>query len=164
MRRPPRSTRTDTRFPYTTLFRSARVATELVDEGDGPRRLEARQRGGAHLAEVGGADSGLGLQLHDPDHLLAEALAGPTDHQRVGDGRVASQHLFDLLDEHLLAAGVHDRSEEHTSELKSLMRTSYAVFCLIKKTTKYKKNIDYRKIMTYLVLLREINLHKQPKS
>src|SRR3546814_2217207 len=110
---------------------------------------------------------------------MAEALAGPTDHQRVGDGRVASQHLFDLLDEHLLAAGVHDhrvaaqhhdgavsgqrgpvarnrealavddrRSEEHTSELQSLMRISYAVFCWKKKKNKQRTTAAYKQRTT----------------
>src|SRR3546814_7381685 len=76
IRRPPRSTRTDTLFPYTTLFRS--------DELDQyPRDLrQARQR---------------------------------------------------------LVVGVHPRSEEHTSELQSLMRNSYAVFCLKKKKKRHRK-------------------------
>src|SRR3546814_1942580 len=84
IRRPPRSTRTDTLFPYTTLFRSDAA------EGD-----EARE-----------------------DRL----------HRQAGQG--ACQ-----------AAGVRcARSEEHTSELQSLMRISYAVFCLKKKKTKCKMN------------------------
>src|SRR3546814_4687311 len=83
IRRPPRSTRTDTLFPYTTLFRSAVQCTDLVH----PR--EERQR----LVQ-------LSTQL--------ESLA-----------------LREL----------QKRSEEHTSELQSLMRISYAVFCLKKKTT-----------------------------
>src|SRR3546814_2885927 len=86
IRRPPRSTRTDTLFPYTTLFRSERVA------------------GRSKLGEgTGGGDP---WQRHDLD--------------RQGRDRAAR----DL--------GGH-RSEEHTSELQSLMRISYAVFCLKKK-------------------------------
>src|SRR3546814_3438359 len=82
IRRPPRSTRTDTLFPYTTLFRSAhRVAT-----GEGLVRV-VHDRGDPHRAEAHAAD----------------------------------------------------RSEEHTSELQSLMRISYAVFCLKKKKTKNKQ-------------------------
>src|SRR3546814_4176195 len=82
IRRPPRSTRTDTLFPYTTLFRSG---------------LDAR-----HRRPVGEVVEGEILQV-------------------------------------LCVAHRHVRSEEHTSELQSLMRISYAVFCLKKK----KKNITY---------------------
>src|SRR3546814_4769276 len=91
IRRPPRSTRTDTLFPYTTLFRSSRVS----------RRFQ-----GAHLWH---------LQGHDPGmlHRYAIAMAALTR---------LLEHSHALL-----------RSEEHTSELQSLMRISYAVFCLKKK-------------------------------
>src|SRR3546814_5766996 len=92
IRRPPRSTRTDTLFPYTTLFRSdqrlARVGEQL-----------GQPRGETPQPRHGGAP-----------------LAGHRDH----DARIA--HV-----------GVESRSEEHTSELQSLMRISYAVFCLKKK-------------------------------
>src|SRR3546814_5891267 len=88
VRRPPTSTRTDTLFPYTTLFRS--------DEHLGDRAFEADLD--AHVP----AD--LGHDLGDPAHA-ADAVAPRA-----------------LL-----------RSEEHTSELQSLMRHSYAVFCLKKK-------------------------------
>src|SRR3546814_2831142 len=96
IRRPPRSTRTDTLFPYTTLFRS----------GVWFDRDAGRQHG----------------------ERLAEALA----HQgrlaaRAGNGQIAP-----LAVERLLVGG-EARSEEHTSELQSLMRISYAVFCLKKK-------------------------------
>src|SRR3546814_1661940 len=82
IRRPPRSTRTDTLFPYTTLFRSSRGGNCFSSACAGPRLL--------------------------PDRLAA-------------------------------------RSEEHTSELQSLMRISYAVFCLKKKKKiKYRQH-DYRR-------------------
>src|SRR3546814_10255642 len=77
IRRPPRSTRTDTLFPYTTLFRSGAWRCRCRD--DRPR---------------GGGSAALGQDARS-----------------------------------------HERSEEHTSELQSLMRISYAVFCLKKKTT-----------------------------
>src|SRR3546814_3325284 len=95
IRRPPRSTRTDTLFPYTTLFRS--VAALLADA---PMAAEL-------VAEV--VDRGA-LQR------------GQGDHDELVGGR-------------LLVAGelLGERSEEHTSELQSLMRISYAVFCLKKK-------------------------------
>src|SRR3546814_1531047 len=98
IRRPPRSTRTDTLFPYTTLFRSA--AGRGADHRD---RLAAE-----HARDVGG---GAG---HPVDGVL--------EHAR--------QAVVVLGRHHEQAVG---RSEEHTSELQSLMRISYAVFCLKKK-------------------------------
>src|SRR3546814_5563654 len=98
IRRPPRSTRTDTLFPYTTLFRSR-----------------------SRIVEVD-----LGLRLGDVCHLEAEELVGQPGVENppvIGDLTAVEQ-----LD--------HQRSEEHTSELQSLMRISYAVFCLKKKTHK----------------------------
>src|SRR3546814_6295107 len=94
IRRPPRSTRTDTLFPYTTLFRSP---------GQFPRRDRAR----ADIRPVGNPG---GARL---------------DHRRSGMGCPAGAQ-----------GGQAQRSEEHTSELQSLMRISYAVFCLKKKTKK----------------------------
>src|SRR3546814_7765071 len=91
IRRPPRSTRTDTLFPYTTLFRS-RHAPGVADLAD-PRTARP------------GSGSALGRSKLD-------GKRGP--------------HA---------AGGQRSRSEEHTSELQSLMRISYAVFCLKKKTT-----------------------------
>src|SRR3546814_5538440 len=97
IRRPPRSTRTDTLFPYTTLFRSVRL--------------------------------------------------------RIINGAASTNFVIDLgaLDGDLIAVdgrSVRPRSEEHTSELQSLMRNSYAVFCLKKKKntdnlTKTEKDVDY---------------------
>src|SRR3546814_8679710 len=89
IRRPPRSTRTDTLFPYTTLFRSTP-----------PERI--RPRASAH-------------------HRRRRSPAGPED-SKARNNRP-------------------NRSEEHTSELQSLMRISYAVFCLKKKTTKRREDI-----------------------
>src|SRR3546814_12764798 len=93
IRRPPRSTRTDTLFPYTTLFRSLKDVVY------------------AH-AGLGATQNGVGrIDADDVFDFLAGAF-------RIGRGQV---HF------------VQDRSEEHTSELQSLMRISYAVFCLKKK-------------------------------
>src|SRR3546814_5885299 len=104
IRRPPRSTRTDTLFPYTTLFRS-----------DPDARIDIR-RGLAALRKAWIDERG-----------DTELLAGPTS--EYGQSRLADPKLtamrFDLQ---------RPRSEEHTSELQSLMRISYAVFCLKKKT------------------------------
>src|SRR3546814_1603237 len=106
IRRPPRSTRTDTLFPYTTLFRSA----GLVHREDLAGMNERRARGGvASVFQV----------MADEQHRQAARLA----------------HVVDEI-EHF--APQRGRSEEHTSELQSLMRISYAVFCLKKK--KQRKN------------------------
>src|SRR3546814_9543496 len=96
IRRPPRSTRTDTLFPYTTLFRSA-------DREPGRRAaaLDPDRQAGAPRAGAGGGEA-----------QRCAACAGDP-------GRAAR-------------AG---RSEEHTSQLQSLMRISYAVFCLKKQKT-----------------------------
>src|SRR3546814_3407996 len=100
-RRPPRSTRTDTLFPYTTLFRSDQV-----------------WHSGQHPADLGSIGEGVGLadpaeaERTERSALLRLGADGGPD---LGDG-----------DRRL-------RSEEHTSELQSLMRISYAVFCLKKK-------------------------------
>src|SRR3546814_3718326 len=105
LRRPPRFTRTDTLFPYTTLFRSD---------------LHGVQRGA--LAQVVG---------HHPDGqamLHRRIAADAADVDGVLAGALGRRHVA-------IAGPVvdHDRSEEHTSELQSLMRISYAVFCLKKK-------------------------------
>src|SRR3546814_3189368 len=100
IRRPPRSTRTDTLFPYTTLFRSPQREPE-------PRtRLPARRD--AQPGD-GGAQESRGLKPRSRgERTLARGRA-------------------------------RRRSEEHTSELQSLMRISYAVFCLKKKNTTNKQ-------------------------
>src|SRR3546814_13461830 len=101
IRRPPRSTRTDTLFPYTTLF----LSRERMKKGVGRGRPT------------------------------------PLSGWRAAPGARATTRRRDLLDGQ---TGMHDRrhargalgrSEEHTSELQSLMRISYAVFCLTKKKT-----------------------------
>src|SRR3546814_6589145 len=110
IRPPPRSTRPDTLFPYTTLFRS------IVAEhgGEFPRDFTAM----AALPGIGRSTAGA---------ILAQAHG-----QRLAilDGNVRR-----VLARHAAIAGWPGlRSEEHTSELQSLMRSSYAVFCLKKKT------------------------------
>src|SRR3546814_3978062 len=97
LRRPPRSTRTDTLFPYTTLFRSTGPTVIGVSGGGGGR---------------------------------ASICGCLKNRQRIVDCPCHGKRL---------RAGAHvrtERSEEHTSELQSLMRISYAVFCLKKKTNK----------------------------
>src|SRR3546814_6200494 len=109
LRRPPRSTRTDTLFPYPTLFRSQQeLRPARGAEFGGP----VRQR----------------MALHLTDHrLLAERPVH--DHRLAAVGGQRQQPRFCLAVEHVV------RSEEHTSELQSLTRISYAVFCLKKKKT-----------------------------
>src|SRR3546814_15744995 len=89
IRRPPRSTRTDTLFPYPTLFRSdTRSPLQRLEDPRGARRLAAGERHGSRTVD-----------------------SAPHVHARSSSGR----------------------SEEHTSELQSLMRISHAVFCLKQK-------------------------------
>src|SRR3546814_8102776 len=107
IRRPARSTRTDTLFPYTTLFRSGIDVENIIGARGDPKLL-------GHA--VGD------LEIGDP--LGAEAL--------VVDGKAADEIIERL--EFVVAR----RSEEHTSELQSLMRISYAVFCLKKKKAQIK--------------------------
>src|SRR3546814_9730062 len=101
IRRPPRSTRTDTLFPYTTLFRSA----------------------------------------HEAGHLAR----GP---------REAESEMFEKT-------GNSVRSEEHTSELQSLMRISYAVFCLKKKTIHTTKQEKQTRQHQQLIVRERHNEYKQ---
>src|SRR3546814_9535800 len=113
IRRPPRSTRTDTLFPYTTLFRS--------------RRLD---RGADEPVRAVGADQvrkGLFQHIVAPDERV---VIGVADLRRIL------------------------RSEEHTSELQSLMRISYAVFCLKKKKKiKPHTTLRYNNTTTIKLLL-----------
>src|SRR3546814_1085061 len=112
IRRPPRSTRTDTLFPYTTLFRSQKPAR---GEFDVPQIV---------IQIVEGRDGQRCLGCEDKPHT------------RFKGGQ-------------LLGPEICGRSEEHTSELQSLMRISYAVFCLKKK----KPNIQtiLVPILTYIL-------------
>src|SRR3546814_6812772 len=101
IRRPPRSTRTDTLFPYTTLFRSLHDYIELAE---------------GRSVRLAGDDFQRGIKRARRIHFGGAAKQG----QR--------------LRRKTRTQGPDHRSEEHTSELQSLMRSSYAVFCLKKKT------------------------------
>src|SRR3546814_10320389 len=150
IRRPPRSTRTDTLFPYTTLFRSrftrhpCRLLGRIQDRAGGilARGLAtiagARDRIHIRAADIE-ADVHVGeLALHQLElaDRLTELLAlVHVRHHRVETGRhdaertAGQHHAFVVEPRHQHVDAAADRSEEHTSELKSLMRISYAVFC-----------------------------------
>src|SRR3546814_2197748 len=104
IRRPPRSTRTDTLFPYTTLFRSRRGRGRFPDPAQPAAGLSDRHE--PSTSSGAGAFPGRLLVI---GHSLRTSAAPP------------------------------GRSEEHTSELQSLMRISYAVFCLKKKKKQQKQ-------------------------
>src|SRR3546814_2040056 len=122
IRRPPRSTRTDTLFPYTTLFRS--VHAWLVVRGAWPWAGGARRVAGGlwAMAAAQGAARHFGnpIRPHEPgaDRLPAR--------DRAAGGRTERA-------DRAYRSAIRSRSEEHTSELQSLMRISYSVFCLKKK-------------------------------
>src|SRR3546814_4376596 len=119
IRRPPRSTRTDTLFPYTTLFRS------VGDEVDGGADVGQEEE-----------ESPLTRPLHHADTATAFTHDDPPIHR---------SRVRDVT-----------RSEEHTSELQSLMRISYAVFCLKKKNkTMMKKYIIVNDSLKNNKLIRE---------
>src|SRR3546814_9734542 len=114
IRRPPRATRTDTLFPYTTLFRSA-CAPALRSRQTWPSRFLLSVQAPGH--RVQGHE--IALRAQTADHGVGHL-------RHIG---VMSEGLAPMN------VGEMHRSEEHTSELQSLMRISYAVFCLKKKKT-----------------------------
>src|SRR3546814_6555461 len=131
IRRPPRSTRTDTLFPYTTLFRSTTRPIAAIDE--------IPFLPYAHVA----AD----VEAGDAEHVAGCGAGGCQSRRacrgggwRSGSGdrgrRDGRRHRCLAQQTGLSGDECFQRSEEHTSELQSLMRISYAVFCLKKK----KKN------------------------
>src|SRR3546814_1932859 len=117
IRRPPRSTRTDTLLPYTTLFRSR------------SHRQQRRHRQDARLAAPPLARRGPRAHLPGPPLMPAPARQRSAWRETVAGVAFGGYALIGCLATPL----VHRRSEEHTSELQSLMRISYAVFCLQKK-------------------------------
>src|SRR3546814_3569306 len=110
IRRPPRSTRTDTLFPYTTRFRSFGQYREHQERW---QALQLAQQDYQHQTEA--------------FNVLMMKCA---------------QRAFDVFEDKLTAHEEPGRSEEHTSELESLMRISYAVFCLQKKKNSRQEQIQ----------------------
>src|SRR3546814_3516471 len=133
MRRPPpSSTRTATLFPYTTLFRSACGLRDARDRLQHRGLARARLSLDRDRAIVRGEDQGRGGKLPGIEWMLRDCLKA---RGRVGsrqDGICGAIAFLHQVEDLLLDA---QRSEEHTSELQSLMRISYAVFCLQKKKT-----------------------------
>src|SRR3546814_1230287 len=113
IRQPPRTTRTEPLFPYTTLFRSSDRQHHIFERGE----LRQQEMELEHKAETLQPQPGAGVAVKVAD-ILAVDQHGPAG----GAVQKAEQ-----------------RSEEHTSELQSLMRISYAVFCLKKKTQQTEK-------------------------
>src|SRR3546814_7009958 len=133
IRRPPGSPLTDTLFPYTTLFRSELAALARLVVGQTQDRLvrralrrQAKRQIGARAADrrevIGRPERARRIRLRARRIELVERF-----HRNV---------LRHPIDNHSMLSGItisSSRSEEHTSELQSLMRISYAVFCLKKK-------------------------------
>src|SRR3546814_3092000 len=124
MRRPPRSTRTDTLFPYTALFRFSR--RKAADGG-----VRARHR---RIGRAMGARSDRPRTRSGRAGTRAIPARGDAADQRTRLSRRLGAADRERIERH--QGQFLPRSEEHTSELQSLMRISYAVFCLKKKKKK----------------------------
>src|SRR3546814_3829480 len=127
IRRPPRSTRTDTLFPYTTLFRSR----PRRGDGEGARHTMLGGEGKVRLHREIGVDQ-VGFAV-EQDVLGRLVDLGDRAEQRQAKLALGFCRIGDAF------VDLFKRSDEHTSEHQSLMRISYAVFCL-----KKKKNIKTR--------------------
>src|SRR3546814_4489896 len=117
VRRPPRSTRTDTPFPYTTLFLSNAKLTTVRDALI--RQVDRSHDFTGNAYKLFQSVAELETSVEKRIQRLARAMS---------EAKIARQQLQQAIDA--------IRSEEHTSELKSLMRNTYAVFCLKKKNKK----------------------------
>src|SRR3546814_5508349 len=133
IRRPPRSTRTDTLFPYTTLFRSG-INQHAVAPGGPTVDMAPTLRRCQHITLI---LDGARAQQDFPMRLASGIGKGGRYH----DQATIAKRTIQLWKTQIVAnrqthfAERCIRSEEHTSELQSLMRISYAVFCLKKKIT-----------------------------
>src|SRR3546814_5470773 len=135
IRRPPRSTRTDTLFPYTTLFRSAGRRWRAHQKGARREGIVESGSQGSHDAaqdnQESAADAGEEASCEEGPEVLASVIRGCRQESMslfpdagVAGGRFQSEPPAVSPVRALV------RSEEHTSELQSLMRISSAVFCL----------------------------------
>src|SRR3546814_4279266 len=127
LRRPPRSTRTDTLFPYTTLFRSAGLAGQLAPA----------------YASCGISTSSSGAYCWAPKMSGSPGL--PLGRRRYMVNLMAKPGSYSTKSAIRSFGMLNSRSEEHTSELQSLMRISYAVFCLKKKKIHSEYNNDIQR-------------------
>src|SRR3546814_3060385 len=143
IRRPPRSTRPDTLFPYTTLFRSgprSLTCRNAPGRGTGTGRTRAgvptapRRSTEAPMSEPAPRRT----EYLPLDHLTPDPSNPKAHDLAVIDASVGRFGMIDQIvrdDRTGFIISGHGRSEEHTSELQSLMRISYAVFCLKTKTS-----------------------------
>src|SRR3546814_5190120 len=136
IRRPTRSTRTDTLFPYTTLFRSQGSHRTSVYRSKPSHSVAVNSTGSFPQNGHGGNSSFCAVMSVRRDLSKARALSctsrcsGPSSRQIMSLINWSALALLSWEKPTPLPLG---RSEEHTSELQSLMRISYAVFCLKKK-------------------------------
>src|SRR3546814_7865404 len=132
LRRPPISTRTDTLFPYTTLFRSQHgLPGCAIDGGSLAGKLSSR------------ASSKSASRWSSQEAASADCSASGSRPRAFFPGVTATTGLLIILQPLQSTSGLlgcTPRSEEHTSELQSLMRISYAVFCLKKKNKQKRKH------------------------
>src|SRR3546814_9757156 len=131
IRRPPRSTRTDTLFPYPTLFRSASFA---ILNGYKPIRVQAGVAGPFALRVIDTQNLFVGQAISTVE-VVRMVEAGQQNPNKIRErAELIVQNTYGYMvprDLHYLRVrGQKTRSEEHTSELQSLMRLSYAVLCL----------------------------------
>src|SRR3546814_10055692 len=134
LRRPPRSTRTDTLFPYTTLFRSISPLSDLKAlwilylfiRRQKPLIVHTHTPKAGVVGMLASKLAGVPIRLH--------TVAGLPLMETSGYKKKVLELVEKLTYKCATKVYPNSRSEEHTSELQSLMRISYAVFCLKKKT------------------------------
>src|SRR3546814_5762585 len=128
-RRPPRSTRTDTLCPYTARFRSRERAGRAYECGD--------------QARAGTGDRGFSRRLTSVGLCRTNPLAAPQQKDYIAGIMSHAPTIFEAIVKQQAVGATYNRgevtltprSEEHQSELQSLMRNTYAVFCMTKKNT-----------------------------
>src|SRR3546814_4937662 len=149
IRRPPRSTHTDTLFPYTTLFRSeedhqAAEGCRKLPRIRQPSGVDGAERRSGHPARTASAGAARRRPFRDvgPERPLSPRDQ-PEQPSEAADRTACARHHRPQRKAH--ASGVRRcavRSEEHTSELQSLMRISYAVFYLTKKKSRPSRTVS----------------------
>src|SRR3546814_9570854 len=125
IRRTPRATRTDTLFPYTTLFRALGVRRD-----DSVTRERRSLRARYQLVALDGSK----VVIDDTAGSDAGVDVVGSEYATIAAENTALERLSETVADQIVTR-IATRSEEHTSELQSLMRISYAVFCLKKKKT-----------------------------